>query len=83
MEYLQVSLTYMISYLTVLVEEFGAHYLEISNLQNYQDALANRMRILFTEVTEGKRKTLLPWRKRKISCVRRKKFSDSSMYLPR
>jgi hypothetical protein len=65
MEYLQVSLTYMISYLTVLVEEFGSHYLEISNLQNYQDALASRMRILFTEVTEGKKEDIVTLEKKK------------------
>ncbi len=55
---LQVSLTYMIAYLTVLIEEFEANYLKISNLQNYQDALVNRMRMLFTEVTEGKKEGL-------------------------
>lgn len=52
MEYLQVSLRYMIAYLMVLVEEFECQYLEISNLQNYQEALAIRMRMLFTEMME-------------------------------
>jgi len=55
MDYLQVSLTYMIAYLSVLIEEFECSYLKISNLQNYQDALAQRMHTLFTEVTEGKK----------------------------
>ena len=55
LEILHVSLTYMIAYLSALMEEFEANYLNISNLQNYQDALANRMRTLFTEIAEGKK----------------------------
>ncbi|MCB0635522.1 MAG: hypothetical protein KDC54_02835 [Lewinella sp.] len=49
---LQVSLTYMSAYLSVLIEEFAQHYLDIANLQNYQDALASRRHTLFTEVVE-------------------------------
>jgi hypothetical protein len=65
MDYLQVSLTYMIAYLSVLIEEFETSYLEISNLQNYQDALADRMRTLFTEVTEGKKEDVASLEKKK------------------
>jgi hypothetical protein len=63
--YLQVSLRYMIAYLNVLIEEFEARYLKISNLQNYQDALATRMRTLFTEVAEGKIESTVPLEKKK------------------
>ncbi len=66
MDYLQVSLTYMIAYLSVLIEEFECSYLKISNLQNYQDALANRMRTLFTEVTEGKKEEAITLEKKKV-----------------
>jgi hypothetical protein len=50
--HLQVSLTYMAAYLKVLIEEFAQHYLDIANLQNYQDVLANRRRAVFAEVLE-------------------------------
>lgn len=66
MEYLQVSLTYMTAYLSVLIEEFECSYLEIANLQNYQDALAHRMRTLFTEVTEGKKDDDVTIAKKKV-----------------
>lgn len=49
---LQVSLTYMAAYLHVLIEEYAQHYLDISNLQNYQDVLASRRRTIFTEILE-------------------------------
>jgi hypothetical protein len=49
---LQLSLTYMSAYLSTLIEEFAEHYLRISNLQNYQDALDNRLRDVYTEVVE-------------------------------
>ncbi|MTB52705.1 hypothetical protein [Lewinella sp. W8] len=49
---LQVSITYMAAYLQVLIEEFSHHYLEISNLQTFQDVLANRRRQVFTDVLE-------------------------------
>lgn len=65
LEYLQVSLTYMIAYLSVLIEEFETSYLKISNLQNYQDALATRMRTLFTEVTEGKKEEAISLEKKR------------------
>ena len=47
--YLQVSLDYMIAYLSVLMAEFEYNYLNISNLQNYQDALTNKIRTLFID----------------------------------
>ena len=50
LQYLRVSLHYMIAYLSVLVEEFEANYLRISNLQTYQDALTNKMRMVFTDL---------------------------------
>ena len=53
--YLRVSLFYMIAYLSVLIEEFEASYLTISNLQTYQDAWADKMRGLFTDIVEGKK----------------------------
>lgn len=58
LDHLHVSLNYMLAYLSVLIEEFEANYLTISNLQHYQDAFTNRMRILFTEITEGKKDNL-------------------------
>mgnify|MGYP000173214656 CR=1 FL=1 len=51
---LQVSLTYMSAYLSVLIEEFSHHYLDIAMLQNYQDTVADRRRDVFTDiVSEG------------------------------
>lgn len=50
---LQVSLTYMSAFLSVLIEEFAQHYVDIANLQNYQDVLADRRRTIFTEVLEN------------------------------
>lgn len=50
---LHVSLTYMSAYLSVLIEEYIQHYLDISNLQNYQDTLAERRRDLFSELLES------------------------------
>lgn len=51
---LQVSLTYMSAYLSVLIEEFSQHYLDIAMLQNYQDTVADRRRDVFTDiVSEG------------------------------
>jgi len=47
---LRVSLNYMVAYLSTLVREFEAHYLVISNLQNYQDALTHKMRTMFTNL---------------------------------
>lgn len=47
--YLQVSLDYMIAYLSVLMAEFEYNYLSISNLQNYQDAMTNKIRTLFID----------------------------------
>ena len=47
---LQVSLTYMSAYLSVLIEEFSQHYLDISMLQNYQDSVASRRRDVFTDI---------------------------------
>lgn len=47
---LRVSLTYMSAYLSVIIEEFAQHYLDIANLQNYQDTLAERRRDLFSEL---------------------------------
>ena len=49
---LQVSLTYMSAYLSVLIEEFSCYYLQISNLQNFQDSIAERRREVFTETLE-------------------------------
>lgn len=51
---LRVSLNYMIAYLSVLTREFETNYLTISNLQNYQDAMDDRMQNIFTGlVTES------------------------------
>lgn len=51
---LQVSLTYMSAYLSVLIEEFSKHYLDIAMLQNYQDTVADRRRDVFTDIiSEG------------------------------
>lgn len=47
---LQVSLTYMSAYLSVLVEEFSRHYLDIAMLQNYQDTVSIRRRDIFTDL---------------------------------
>ena len=47
---LQVSLTYMSSYLSVLIEEFSEHYLDIAMLQTYQDTVASRRRDVFTDI---------------------------------
>lgn len=47
---LQVSLTYMSAYLSVLIEEFSHHYLDIAMLQNYQDTVAIRRRDIFTDI---------------------------------
>lgn len=47
-DYLNVSLTYMIAYLSVLMEEFEGSYLRISNLQNYQDTIDEHRRAIFT-----------------------------------
>ena len=47
---LQVSLTYMSAYLSVLIEEFSQHYLDIAMLQNYQDRVADRRRDVFTDI---------------------------------
>ena len=52
--YLQVSLNYMIAYLKVLVEEFEKNYIRISNLQSYQDTLAEKTRTAFAELIENK-----------------------------
>ncbi len=49
---LKVSLTYMIAYLSVLREEYQTNYLEISNLQNYQEALTTKMKEVFVESIE-------------------------------
>lgn len=46
--YLQVSLTYMAAYLSALIEEFAFNYLEIANLQGYQDAMASQLRTAFS-----------------------------------
>jgi len=51
---LRVSLTYMSAYLSVLIEEFAQHYLDIANLQNYQDTLAERRRDIFSELLISK-----------------------------
>ncbi|MEL7421564.1 MAG: hypothetical protein AAFN81_01170 [Bacteroidota bacterium] len=47
---LQVSLTYMSAYLSVLIEEFSQHYLDIAMVQNYQDSVASRRRDVFTDI---------------------------------
>ena len=47
---LQVSLTFMSAYLSVLIEEFSRHYLDIAMVQNYQDTVANRRRDVFTDI---------------------------------
>jgi hypothetical protein len=65
LDYLQVSLNYMIAYLYVLIQEFEKNYLEISNLQNYQEALTNRMRNLFAEIMEGKKEGIVSLEKKK------------------
>ncbi len=49
---LLISLTYMAAYLSALIKEFGQHYVDIANLQNYQDVLANRRRNVFADVLE-------------------------------
>lgn len=54
----------MIAYLSVLIEEFEASYLAISNLQTYQDAWADKMRGLFTDVVEGKKDESVSLRKK-------------------
>lgn len=46
----QVSLTYMSAYLSVLIEEFSQHYLDIAMLQTYQDTVADRRRDVFTDL---------------------------------
>lgn len=53
LKFLQVSLGYMIAYLSVLIEEFEKSYLTISNLQNYQDELARKMRTLYMDIRES------------------------------
>ena len=57
-DYLEVSLTYMIAYLSALKEEFEVNYLKISNLQNYKEALVNKMTTIFTEISEGDKNEL-------------------------
>ena len=69
LDHLRVSLTYMIAYLMVLVEEFEKSYLTISNLQTYQDALTQRMRAMFTEIAEGKKEG-------HVSLEKKKEFLD-------
>lgn len=68
---LQVSLTYMIAYLSVLLAEFEMNYLKLSNLQNYQDAMANKMRTLFSEIAESKKEG-------DISLEKKQHFLDSA-----
>lgn len=51
---LQVSLTYMSAYLSVLIEEFSRHYLNIAMLQNYEDRVADRRRDVFTDIISEK-----------------------------
>ncbi|MFK8162951.1 MAG: hypothetical protein AB8H12_10860 [Lewinella sp.] len=53
LEAFRVSLNYMIAYLSVLVREFEANYLTISNLQTYQDAYGSHLRGIFTETVTG------------------------------
>ena len=48
-ECLQVSVTYMVAYLSVLKEEFEANYLTISNLQNYKEAAVSELRKSFID----------------------------------
>ncbi|MEO0337788.1 MAG: hypothetical protein AAF242_01105 [Bacteroidota bacterium] len=50
---LQISLTYMAAYLSALIKEFAHHYVDIANLQNYQDVLARRRRTIFADVLEN------------------------------
>ncbi len=50
---LQVSVTYMIAYLSVLKEEFEANYLRISNLQNFKDAVVDKLKTDFVENAEN------------------------------
>lgn len=52
--YLTVSVSHMIAYLISLVQEFEDNYLSISNLQTYQDELANQMRTQFAEMAIDK-----------------------------
>ncbi|MEM1217184.1 MAG: hypothetical protein AAGJ82_15925 [Bacteroidota bacterium] len=49
---LHVSLTFMSAYLSVLIAEFSKYYLEIANIQQYQDTLAERRRQVFSRVLE-------------------------------
>ncbi len=70
LDYLKVSLNYMIAYLYVLIQEFENSYLEISNLQNYQDALTKKMRSFYAEIAESKKDGLVPLEKKK-------KFSEN------
>lgn len=51
---LQVSLTYMSAYLSVLIEEFSRHYLNLAMLQNYEDTVASRRRDVFTDIISEK-----------------------------
>ncbi len=53
LKYLQVSLAYLIAYLSVLIEEFEKNYLTISNLQTYQDDLASKIRTFYMEIKES------------------------------
>lgn len=72
---LQVSLTYMSAYLGTLIEEFAHNYLEIANIQNYQDAVSVRMHAVFTEVVEqtdpssGKEKVSTPLLEAPTDCL--------------
>jgi hypothetical protein len=76
----RVSLNYMIAYLSVLVREFEANYLIISNLQNYQDAYGAHLRGIFTDVVadeqEGK---LTPRKKQQLVEKAAQQFDDVSI----
>ena len=66
LKYLQVSIGYMIAYLSVLIEEFESNYLTISNLQNYQDDLASKMRTMYMEITENEIEAVKTLDKKKL-----------------
>jgi len=80
--YLKVSLRYMIAYLSVLVEEFEEGYLKISNLQNYQDALTGRMKILFLEVLESSSEQTLSLKEKKKMLKKAKNIFEESKVPP-
>lgn len=73
----RVSLNYMIAYLSVLVREFEANYLSISNLQNYQDAYGAHLRGIFTEVVAShKEEKLTPNKKQQLIEKASNQFDD-------